>query len=156
VALSTLFLTFVTFFKATVATASAFDLRYTDRLSYVGARMDDYPPISSSLTFKGESYPYSVFFGEQTPSETRADIGDLFFVSPHPNEARARIQNKEGRPRAKMEGIFMKTNDGWTEMPYGREGMNHTPLAKHPTFGASYRLDEAFCAWKSKTWYTTD
>jgi len=71
------FLTFVTFFKATVATASAFDLRYTDRLSYVGARMDNYPPISSSLTFKGESYPYSVFFGEQTPSETRADIGDL-------------------------------------------------------------------------------
>jgi len=96
---------FVTFFKATVATASAFDLRYTDRLSYVGARMGNYPPISSSLTFKGESYPYSVFFGEQTPSEMRANIGDLFFVSPHPNEARARIQNKEGRPRAETEGM---------------------------------------------------
>ena len=118
--------------------------------------MDDYPPISLSLTFKGESYPYSVFFGEQNPSEMRADIGDLFFVSPHPNAACARIRNKEGRPCAKTEGIFMKTDDSWTEMPYGREGMNHTPLAKHPTFGASYGLDKAFCTWKSKTWYTTD
>ena len=81
--------------------------------------MDDYPPISLSLTFKGESYPYSVFFGEQNPSEMRADIGDLFFVSPHPNAACARIRNKEGRPCAKTEGIFMKTDDSWTEMPYG-------------------------------------
>ena len=75
----------------------------------------------------------------------QANIGDLFFVSPHPNEACVHIRNKEGRLCAETEGIFMKTNDGWTEMPYGREGMNHIPLAKHPTFGASYRLDEAFC-----------
>ena len=118
--------------------------------------MDDYPPISLSLTFKRETHHYSVFFGEQTHSETQADIGDLFFSSPHPDEARARIQKKEGRPRAETEGIFIKTDDGWTEMRYGREGLNYTPLAKHPKFGASYCLDEAFCAWKSKTWYTTD
>ena len=73
--------------------------------------MDDYPPISSSLTFKRKTHHYSVFFGEQTHSETRADIGDLFFSSPHPDEARACIQKKEGSPRAETEGIFIKTDD---------------------------------------------
>jgi len=118
--------------------------------------MGDYPPLSMDLTFKGTKHDYQVFVGKREPCEEQGNIGDLYFLTSDPKKAHVRIQDKLGRQRDDTDKIFFKTTSGWTEAPCKREGLNSTPTTMHPVLNHNYRLDDYFCLWKSKTWYTTD
>ena len=111
--------------------------------------------MSMEFIFKNKPHKYKLFFGEKEPSSQLGEIGDLFHSSSEPTDAYHHFNVQEGKRLGKTERIFFKTSTGWKEMQYNREGVNHTPSTKHPTFKGNYCLDDFFCAWKSKTWYTT-
>jgi hypothetical protein len=117
--------------------------------------MNAYNPVSKEFTFERATHKYHVFFGRSPPPlHGLGTIGDLFFSSPDPEGSRELIAANQPKPRSETEHIYLKLSNGWSEMMYGRIGMNNTPIMIHPIYGATHRLNESFCMWRSKGYYS--
>ena len=117
--------------------------------------MNVYESVSKEFTFERVTREYRVFFGiGPPPPQGLGTVGDLFFSSPDPQGSRELIAANQPKPRSETEHIYLKSSNGWSEMTYGRIGVNNTPIMVHPVYGATHRLDESFCMWRSKGYYS--
>ena len=117
--------------------------------------MNVYESVSKEFTFERVTCEYHVFFGiGPPPPQGLGTVGDLFFSSPDPQGSRELIAANQPKPRTETERIYLKLSNGWSEMTYGRKGVNNTPIMVHPIYGPSHRLDESFCMWRSKGYYS--
>jgi len=117
--------------------------------------MNVYESVSKEFTFQGVICEYRVFFGIRPPPlPGLGTVGDLFYSSDDPQGSRELIAANQLKPRSETKHIYLKSSNRWSEMTYGRTGVNHTPIMVHPIYGISHRLDESFCMWRSKGYYS--